>query len=363
MSTFLLLIVAIWIHSNDSQLTAELRSVLVGGCYDIVSVTLINCAAVEEECESKSGIRFKSARELTELGDLKCSTNEIPLGTCGISGDCAITKDSCFDPAEFMPPTIGGECNAEGKSLNGVFSPTQYGACRDGTTGEITCVLTPEDCTDREAWIPASVASELRNGGCRCHDVLVGVCKDGPNINPMLSDCAISADDCHPLVQTFGTARDVEDHALLDCRLCPYDEGLVGASNLGSLSSGSFSSGSTGGSNVDTQSSESTGGSNVDTQSSGSTGGSNVDTQSSGQTSDEKDVDTQSSGQTGGIDGESMNSELDETDALSGGKFAAVIVGVSAGFSLLFVSLFLFYTQKKRKDTPKVSSTSVPEVI
>merc|ERR1719469_810247 len=283
MSTWSLLIVAIWILSINSQLTAELRSVLVGGCYDVVNKTLIRCAAVEEECENESGIRFKTAHELTELGDFKCSTSEIPLGTCGISGECAITKDSCVDPADFKLPVTDGECNAEGKLLNGVFSPTQYGACKDGTTGEIICVLTPKDCTDREAWIPANTVREMRNGGCRCHDVRVGVCKDGPNINPMLSDCAISVDDCHPLVQSFGTARNVEDHALLDCRLCPYDITLVGESNLGSLSSGSFSSGSTGGSNVDTQSSESTGGSNVDTQSSGSTGGSNVDTQSSGQ--------------------------------------------------------------------------------
>lgn len=64
-------------------------------------------------------------------------------------------------------------------------------------------------------------------GGCKCHDVNVGVCIDGPEIDPTSSQCAVSLDDCNLLVQSFGTARNVIDHALLDCRLCPYDESLT----------------------------------------------------------------------------------------------------------------------------------------
>jgi len=142
---------------------------------------------------------------------------------------------SCVDPGDFVAPVLSeGGCNAEGRGQTKEgFVPTQYGACKDGTTGGIVCVLTPGDCTDREAWIPASVAEQEVNGGCRCHDVRVGACKDGmyyvPGFDPMTNTCAISVDDCHPLIQTFGAARNVADHPLLDCRLCPYAENLVGA--------------------------------------------------------------------------------------------------------------------------------------
>jgi len=225
-------VVSIFIHNVNSQIVAQLRSTSVGGCVDISSDVFLYCAAVEEECEKIGRIRFKTATELRTLGFAECSTDQITVGSCQSTGKCAITEDSCDDPADFVSPENSDGCNAEGKLQNGSFVATQYGACKDGTTGEITCVITPADCTDREAWIPASVVETERNGGCRCHDVAVGACKDGPNINQMLSTCAISVDDCHPLVQTFGTARNVVDHALLDCRLCPYDENLIGAFNV-----------------------------------------------------------------------------------------------------------------------------------
>jgi len=222
-------IVAICSDTVSSDLVpVRLKSALIGGCYDVVDDELVHCAAVEEECEKISKIRFKTANELTELGNYKCSTDKLPLGTCESTGQCAITKDSCAYPNDFRSPSvISGECNAEGRFVDGDFVPTQYGACKDGTTEEITCVLTPADCSEREAWISANTVRKFRNGGCKCHDVRIGVCKDGPNLNQMLSDCAISVDDCHPLMQTFGTARDVIDHTLMDCRLCPYGENLV----------------------------------------------------------------------------------------------------------------------------------------
>lgn len=225
MRTCLFPVIAVFIHSVDfglSQISAEVRSVGIGGCYDSTYGVFVHCAAVEEECEDSARIRFKTANELTELGIIgKCTTMNLPLGTCANTGECAITKDSCDDPNEFVPPEpVSGRCNAEGSYSNGNFIPTQYGACKDGTTGEIICALTPDDCDVTEAWIPASVALLKKNGGCRCDDVRVGVCNDGPYIDPMLSQCAISPDDCHPLVQTFDTARNVIDHALLDCRLC-----------------------------------------------------------------------------------------------------------------------------------------------
>jgi len=228
----LLSVLSIFIHNVNSQLASQLKSTVVGGCVDVSKDIFLYCAAVEEECEKVGRVRFKTGIELQALGFAKCTTDKIIIGSCESTGKCAITEDSCDDPADFRSAENSDGCNAEGRLENGSFVPTQYGACKDGTTGDITCVITPEDCTDREAWIPASVVEREQNGGCRCHDVAVGACKDGPYINQMLSTCAISVDDCHPLVQTFGTARNVVDHALLDCRLCPYDENLIGAFNV-----------------------------------------------------------------------------------------------------------------------------------
>jgi hypothetical protein len=210
-----------------AQLTAEKRAVSVGGCYDLSKDQLLYCAAVDEECDA--GIRFRNANELKKLGVLECNTDNLPLGICKSTGQCAITKDSCDDPDEFTREDIYNTgCDAEGTTSNNEnFVPTQYGACVDGTTSVVTCVLTPSDCTEKEAWVSANVAKTKKNGGCKCHDVKVGVCIDGPDIDPMLSQCAVSLDDCNPLVQSFGTARNVIDHALLDCRLCPYDESLT----------------------------------------------------------------------------------------------------------------------------------------
>ena len=210
-----------------AQLTVQKRAVSVGGCYDMSKDQLLYCAAVDEECDQ--GIRFRNANELKNLGVLECNTDNLPLGICKSTGQCAITKDSCDDPDEFTREDLSNTgCDAEGTTSNNEnFVPTQYGACVDGTTGVVTCVLTPSDCTQTEAWISANVAKTKKYGGCKCHDVNVGVCIDGPEIDPTSSQCAVSLDDCNLLVQSFGTARNVIDHALLDCRLCPYDESLT----------------------------------------------------------------------------------------------------------------------------------------
>lgn len=220
----------------NATLSPELRSVSVGGCYDLNNDILVRCAALEEECPHSSGLKFRTAEELKSLGDHECTTKDLPLGICKSTGQCAITKDSCDDIDDFSSQDLNNAgCNAEGIITNQRFIPTQYGACIHGTTNEITCVLTPADCTDNEAWIPANVAKDRKDGGCKCHDVRVGVCINGPYIDPMNDQCSISADDCNHLVQSFGSARNVVDHALLDCRLCPYDKDLTTAEQDESL--------------------------------------------------------------------------------------------------------------------------------
>ncbi len=214
--------------SVHAGVAPELRSALIGACFDLKNDQLLYCAAIEEECDLKSGMKFRNANELEILGDYECNTETLPIGTCRSTGQCALTDDSCDNIVDFSSEDINKVgCNAEGIISNKRFVPTQYGACLHGTTDEVTCVLTPDDCTEKEAWISANVAKLKRYGGCKCHDVKVGACVRGPSINPMLSQCAISKDDCNPLIESYSSARDVMDHALLDCRLCAYDEYLT----------------------------------------------------------------------------------------------------------------------------------------
>jgi len=222
MKAYIIIVCTIFSNTLNLDASPALKAARVGGCHNVIDDKFIQCAAVEDECEEISGAHFKRADELEELGNFECSTEKLDLGSCEGTKQCAITKDSCADPNDFRSPSASNlSCNAEGRFLNGDFIPTQYGACKDGTTGEITCAITPAECLTKEVWLPASVVAKERLGGCRCSDIRIGVCKDSSMINVMLSTCAISADDCPPQVQTFGTARNAVDHALLDCRLCP----------------------------------------------------------------------------------------------------------------------------------------------
>lgn len=214
-------------QSVNSAVTPDVRTVEVGGCVDVLIDELLYCAAIGDECSEDYNIRFRTSDELKQLLNAKCTTEDIPLGTCRSTGNCVITKDSCVDPTDFIEPDVNGSCNAEGSSINGDFVPTQYGGCKDGTTGEIVCVLAPEECLEREAWIPPSVVEENLIGGCRCHDVRVGLCS-GSQHHGYEFKCAISADDCNYLTQGFQTAREVMDQPFKDCRLCPYQENLIG---------------------------------------------------------------------------------------------------------------------------------------
>merc|ERR1739848_503457 len=106
------------------------------------------------------------------------------------------TKDSCEDPTDFDPPSSDNNCNVEGLMLDDAIVPTQYGGCKDGTTNEIVCVISPDDCLYTEAWITPSVVEAELIGGCRCHDVRVGLCKGTFEYNRNTYACAISTDDC-----------------------------------------------------------------------------------------------------------------------------------------------------------------------
>jgi len=228
------------IHSVISYVPPTLKSVEVGGCANEMD-ELVFCAAFEEECDQYDNLQFETSTHLREFYDnTVCSTEEIPLGTCKSTGKCAITKDSCLDPTDFIPPNSNSICNANGSTMNGNFFATRYGGCKEGLTNEIICAVRPEDCTFAEAWIPPSVVEKELKGGCRCHDVQVGVCT-GNWWEKDLYKCAISEDDCDRQVPEFQSAREVMNQLFKDCRLCPYDERLVGGSLSASDSTSSTS--------------------------------------------------------------------------------------------------------------------------
>jgi len=209
-------------------ISPDSKAARIGGC--VVNDKLIHCAAIAVECEEQKSrlgelswkdepMTYKSATELAKLG-LECTTDNLRVGTCS-EGECAITEDSCSNPAGYESPKNYGNCNAEGVLLNGIYVPTQYGGCKHRVTNAIVCTLTPDDCTVNEDWIPASDVEREVKGGCLCNDVRVGFCSTG---NMLTSICSISADDCDPFLQIFFSARDNDGKyrpSLVDCRLCP----------------------------------------------------------------------------------------------------------------------------------------------
>eukprot|EP00555_Chaetoceros_dichaeta_P008787 CAMPEP_0198265804 /NCGR_PEP_ID=MMETSP1447-20131203/24750_1 /TAXON_ID=420782 /ORGANISM="Chaetoceros dichaeta, Strain CCMP1751" /LENGTH=298 /DNA_ID=CAMNT_0043955499 /DNA_START=62 /DNA_END=955 /DNA_ORIENTATION=- len=222
-----LLTIQITNANNYSSLT--LTAAKIGGCVDFDN-TLIHCAATAIECESddtteqsaasfdnEHSMEYKSANEL-RTGDHDCTTDTLPVGTCESTGLCAVTKESCRTDADFRAPRPYGKCNAEGYLQNAAFVPTLYGGCKNRKTGDIVCVLTPEDCLTEEDWVFASDVKLYQQKSCRCHDVKVGLCASG---NVLTSDCAISRDDCDPFIQTFNSARYDRVSTNVDCRLCP----------------------------------------------------------------------------------------------------------------------------------------------
>lgn len=218
---FLILVVNSQLHLHTE--------VDIGGCYDTTIEEFVHCAAVEKECEEIGNVRFRSAKQLKFVDIEPCTAERLIVGTCGDTGECALTEDACTDPSTFIAPareddgTTSGECTAKGVMIDEVFHPTQYGGCRDGVTGEVSCMLTPEDCSQYEAWIPASVVETIREGGCRCNDVRVGLCEGFNHAGSSESGrCAISPDDCE--FSAFVPPTDVLKHpALKDCRLCDND--------------------------------------------------------------------------------------------------------------------------------------------
>jgi len=227
MKMFFWLLLSIFIHAGQSQFNLH-TEVDIGGCFDTTTDEFVHCAAVEKECEEIGNVRFRSAKQLKFIELDPCTPEQLVVGTCGDTGACALTEDACDDPSQFVAPMreddgiTSGECKARGIIIENVFRPTQYGGCKDGVTGNVACMLTPDDCTKYEAWIPASAAEKLQQGGCRCNDVRVGLCPGFGSSHGGASDpgrCAISQDDCE--FSAFVPPADVLSHpALLDCRLC-----------------------------------------------------------------------------------------------------------------------------------------------
>lgn len=229
---FLILFLSL-IHVGHTQLYLH-TEVDIGGCFDTISEEFIHCAAVEKECEEVGNVRFRSAKQLKFIDIESCTAEQLGVGVCGDTGQCALTEDACEKPSEFIAPTrendgtISSECNAKGVMIDEVFHPTQYGGCKDGVTGEVSCMLTPDDCSQYEAWIPANVVETIREGGCRCNDVRVGLCEGFGSTHsgiPEPGRCAISPDDCE--FSAFVPPTDVLKHpSLVDCRLCNNHDNL-----------------------------------------------------------------------------------------------------------------------------------------
>jgi len=210
-----------------------LDSVEVGGCFDSVKNEIVGCAMFKEDCDypSSGQISYKTAGEFS-IHFEKCSTSQVILGHCfetgtGERADCAFGVDSCEIGERFTGRNYGG-CSVEGMVLGNNFVPTQYGGCRNSQTQNIICALTKEDCIpNEEEWMTPSAVEIEREGGCRCHDVPVGMCNNKDGFGSTIDKCAMAPYECEPYSQEFVSARESLVNPLLDCRLCAYDTALT----------------------------------------------------------------------------------------------------------------------------------------
>jgi len=211
----------------------ESNSVEIGGCIDSIKNEIVSCAMFKEDCDDPSSgqIRYLTAREFSNQFK-KCSTGQVILGHCfawetGKRADCAFGEDSCENGERFTGRNYGG-CSVEGTILGNNYVPTQYGGCKNRQTQSIICALTKEDCIlFEEEWITPSAVEEEREGGCRCHDVQVGMCSNKGGFGSTETKCAMASYECEPYSQDFFSAREVLADPLVDCRLCAYDAVLT----------------------------------------------------------------------------------------------------------------------------------------
>lgn len=175
----------------------------------------------------------------------------IPIGHCGgmYMGEnrhCALTKDACEDPNDFVHPPLslsddqhahpdGGSCtvlqdlNYFGTNLNKNDGLTRYIGCSGGNLNDLdkdghVCVASIPECREL-AGSDDSVTITLSDPKCDCSETRIGACfrtGDFPSgIEQFNYFCAASEEVCdEELGLSYHDVNQLMQFSSIDCRLC-----------------------------------------------------------------------------------------------------------------------------------------------
>lgn len=215
----------------DEHLGKEDPNFPVGGCLISGFSSLTFDAASFDSCALEAigcppGTEFISAPKLKEAG-LRCPMYRTKnWGTCSSSGDlveCTNKAASCM--FDFRFESDGSFCDIYGHKATGLS--TQFSYCSPRTDQEDRdwmnprCVWSEYECdAATERWEEARLPDEPGGwfGGCFCEDVLTGVCKE-PSTGEY--HCAVSPEACTDPA-SYVSQRNLELMGIeKECRLCP----------------------------------------------------------------------------------------------------------------------------------------------
>jgi len=192
-----------------------------GGCLDSNTAQIDFCALSPKDCAANgNGIYVKP----DEISQNRCSSaSQVEVGRCDSSLDdnlCTYSKTSCQISSKHARD---GTCNVIKDSS--ADSMTRYPYCRVlpefDPNEPFRCVLSADDCTEKEMAIP--ITTFAKKDPCYCHHVPTGICylSTAAKITADSSFCAVEQYDC-PEAYRFMSA-----HQLLNmetppryCRLC-----------------------------------------------------------------------------------------------------------------------------------------------
>jgi hypothetical protein len=214
---------------DDDDKIGNEGSYPVGGCLEtgasstsFDAASFVNCALESVGCPGTT--EFVSFQKLSEQG-LYCPMERTKnWGTCTSSGDpveCTNKEASCL--YDFRFEADDSVCDVYGHPETGI--PTYFSYCSPRTDNDdkdwkdIRCVWGEWECDPaKERWEEARLPNDAWFKGCTCEDVLTGVCKE-PSTGEY--HCAVSPQACTDPASYVSQRYLKEMEIDMTCQLCP----------------------------------------------------------------------------------------------------------------------------------------------
>jgi len=184
-----------------------------GGCLDLVSGNITQCAFNPGECSSP--LQYVKANDIP--GSICSHAAQIPIGRCTSSVDqniCTISSDACVVSQRFLAKDSG--CSVVQDMSSQSSASAYYPQCGD------RCVISPQDCEVTETF--RQIGSLVWRDPCECNDIPTGICYLD-DIFPITADssfCAVGEYDCPDSYSFMNatTLMNLKEKMPRSCTLC-----------------------------------------------------------------------------------------------------------------------------------------------